>query len=731
MGIAGGGLLNTGSFEGGASSGDANFDTILNNGISGSSANTGTLSNLTVGQTYTVLVLLDDTRTSAASGPKFDVTDGLTVSPSQTFAFPNGTPALGGFIMGTFTARATTQPLTVLENGNAEYIAILLEKGIAPAPPIPATLATDLTPPELEVTTGGPVTLSVVGSGAVPLEYQWFNQSGPISGATNASYSFSAVAGTTSYQVVVTNSFGSVTSSIAEVISSTNIVTVNNFSFEGGTVPGPGGGTLPVLWNSYSNNNWCAVSTGTFSTIPDGTHFFALNEGPNDPTGGIYQDVGALLPNTTYTLTVAIGNSPSAPVSGQSTWSPGIISLINGTNNGGLVLARTNGLPATAGTWQDYSVTFITGPSVSGDLIVELAVAGAPTYQATFDNVRLTKTTAPAVVAPTLLADISLLRSEVTTGTPMNFSVAVNGNPLHYQWYSGVSPISGANNTNYSFNAVAGTNSYQVIVTNSAGSVTSSVAVVISAPNIVTVNNFSFENGSTPAFGNGSIPLMWTQAGFVNWCAVAIGAGGYASLPDGNDFFALNEGPNDSTGGISQDVGALLPNTTYTLTVSIGYSPSAPVTGQTTWSPGIISLINGTDYTGKVLATTSGIPATVGTWEDFTTTFSTGPSVSGDLTVELSVAPAPTYQAQFDDVRLTKAGLFQFLAPKVSGGNFILMGEGGPVNGTYTLLTTTNLANPNGWTTYNSGPLDGNGAFSNSIPVAAAPARYFRAVHTP
>jgi hypothetical protein len=93
-----------------------------------------------------VLVLLDDTRTSGASGPTFDVTDGLTFSPAQSYAFPNGTPAIGGFIMGTFTAEATNQPLTVLENGNAQYIAILLEKGTAPAPRFAPTLTTDISP---------------------------------------------------------------------------------------------------------------------------------------------------------------------------------------------------------------------------------------------------------------------------------------------------------------------------------------------------------------------------------------------------------------------------------------------------------------------------------------------------------------------------------------------------------------------------------------------------------
>jgi len=68
----------------------------------------------------------------------------------------------------------------------------------------------------------------------------------------------------------------------------------------------------------------------------------------------------------------------------------------------------------------------------------------------------------------------------------LTLSVTANGNPLNYQWYNGSVPIGGATTNSYSFSAVTGTNSYQVIITNSAGSVTSSIARVISAPNIVT-----------------------------------------------------------------------------------------------------------------------------------------------------------------------------------------------------------------------------------------------------
>ena len=733
MSIAGSPATFNGYLVGGASTGDGALDIMLANGVYGSAANTGTLNNLTVGQTYTVLVLLDDTR-SSPGGPNFQITDGITSSPAQRYAFVNGAPAVGGYIIGTFTAQATSQPLTVVNTGGSQYNAILLEKGLAGAPPIAPTLTTDLTPPLLEIAAGDPVSLSAAGEGSLPLSYQWYNQSGPISGATGPNYSFNAVTGTNAYQVIITNAFGSVTSSIATVISSTNIVTVNNFSFEAGTHAGSGGQTIPQAWLDFNNRNFSTVANNSYSVVgplappADGNNFFAINEGPSDPTGGIYQDLGPLQANTTYTLTVAIGRRMDFPNPPGTLGSPGIISLINGTNQNGIVLATTNGIPTAADSWQDYSVTFISGPAVSGDLIVDLSVAGASTYQANFDNVRLTKTPAPAVIPPTLLTDLHPLDSEVALGAPWTLSVTANGNPLSFQWYNQNGPISGATNTSYSFNAVAGTNSYYLGVTNTAGALFSSTGVVVSAASTVTLNNFSFENGTVAGPGGGNLPVSWTQGGSINWCAVS--SGSYSSIPDGTYFYALNEGPNDPTGGIYQDVGHLTPNTTYTLTVALGRNPSfTPGTGL--GSPGIISLINGTDNTGLVLSTTNGIPTTPGDWQDYTTTFTTGASVSGDLTVGLTVAGASTYQANFDNVRLTAVHNFKFGPLQVAGGNLILTGAGGTAGAAYSLLTTTNLANPNGWTTNTTGTLDGTGAFSNSIPIGTSPARFFRAVHNP
>ncbi|HTJ78411.1 MAG TPA: DUF5010 domain-containing protein [Rariglobus sp.] len=104
-----------GSYLSGGSGGstDTAFNALLNTGACGGGA-TGalTLNNLTVNATYRVLFLMADTRTSLA-GRAFSVSSGSTASPVQTFAFAGGSPSLGGYVLGTFTALATTQSFTI------------------------------------------------------------------------------------------------------------------------------------------------------------------------------------------------------------------------------------------------------------------------------------------------------------------------------------------------------------------------------------------------------------------------------------------------------------------------------------------------------------------------------------------------------------------------------------------------------------------------------------------
>ena len=257
--------------------------------------------------------------------------------------------------------------------------------------------------------------------------------------------------------------------------------------------------------------------------------------------------------------------------------SPGIISLINGTNNTGTLLASTSGIPSTADSWLDYTVSFTNGPTASGDLIVELSVAGASTYQANFDNVQLTTSAAPADIPPAFTPNITALRSEVTTGGPVTYTVAATGTPPLF--LSMVQSKRCDQRCDQPQLLVQCSEWHQFLLCrreqHRRGHIQhDSTGVVISAANLVTVNNFSFENGTHAGGGGQTIPLSWADFNnreFQHGGQQQLQRGQSLAPPaDGNDFFAINEGPSDPTGGIYQDVGALLPNTTYTLTVATG-----------------------------------------------------------------------------------------------------------------------------------------------------------------
>lgn len=181
------------------------------------------------------------------------------------------------------------------------------------------------------------------------------------------------------------------------------VLVTTNLSFEQNAVPSGGvAAVTPAGWTSFNKANGDDIGSqnagGTdytkfdpLAAPADGNQYCFINMFTPGVTGGIYQDVGPLRPNATYTLTVAIG------CRNDRINSPGIISLLNGADNTGAVLASGGGLPAAENTWRDYSISFTSGPSVSGDVTIVLSVAGnATTIQADFDNVRLAVT--PAVL---------------------------------------------------------------------------------------------------------------------------------------------------------------------------------------------------------------------------------------------------------------------------------------------------------------------------------------------
>jgi hypothetical protein len=180
----------------------------------------------------------------------------------------------------------------------------------------------------------------------------------------------------------------------------------------------------------------------------------------------------------------------------------------------------------------------------------------------------------------------------------------------------------------------------------------------------VTVVNYSFE-ADVQAQGSESGPPItgWNASG--SYEAVRYPAPGeFISDPlpppaDGHQLVELN-----ANSLVYQDVGPLQALTTYTLTVAVGERSTLGYAE----GPGFIELINGADQNGTVLAqafvNNTGL---VGTFTNFAVVFTTGTTVTGDLTVLLETTTA--IQISFDNVLLdaTAAGLIpQGTAPTFS-----------------------------------------------------------------
>ncbi|HEX3801028.1 MAG TPA: DUF5010 domain-containing protein [Verrucomicrobiae bacterium] len=126
-------------FLSGATSGDANFDTVLNDAELGIGNGVITLSNLVVGMTYKVLFLESDTRTGVGTR-NFTIVSGAS-SAAQSYAFVSGVPALGGYIEATLLATAATQSFTNTQAGYGYQLNAVLIGAVPPPTPAVITAA--------------------------------------------------------------------------------------------------------------------------------------------------------------------------------------------------------------------------------------------------------------------------------------------------------------------------------------------------------------------------------------------------------------------------------------------------------------------------------------------------------------------------------------------------------------------------------------------------------------
>jgi hypothetical protein len=142
-------------------------------------------------------------------------------TPPLSYQWYSGTPGSGTPVAGQTTASLTFTPVTTNQAGN--YYAIVTNS-INAATSVVANLTVyaapvitqQPSPTNLFLFAGQTARFSATGAGAVPLTYAWRFSGAPISGATTNSYTIASaqVANSGNYSLSLSNSYGSVTSSV-------------------------------------------------------------------------------------------------------------------------------------------------------------------------------------------------------------------------------------------------------------------------------------------------------------------------------------------------------------------------------------------------------------------------------------------------------------------------------------------------------------------------------------
>ena len=429
----------------------------------------------------------------------------------------------------------------------------------------------------------------------------------------------------------------------------TTPINVPNASFETYSSPG---------WTSNNTtiaNGWVFnVSGGSqFGVDPISSNFgsegaasgsnyaFINNDSPGvTDTITSASSLGTITADTTYTLTVAIGNISASDNGTYSQPGPVALSLLAN----GQVFATTtipNGSVAN-GTFQNFSLTYTTpdtGSIIGDNLAIQLATEPehGTAYVGAFDNVTLDETTIEAAPEPGIsmllvLGGVSFLG--LTLWRPLNRL------PLK----AGLAIVS--------FSMVAG-------------------ASVSADP--VDVPNASFETSSGGGgwgYNDPDIISDWTfdapaGAGYGQLWTIFFNSPGSSS---GNQCaFIENNSPGENAFLTSAaSLGTITADTTYTLTVAVGNADLNDPSLEN--GPLVFDPIGDTPPAGVFLALLADgqpfaiapIPAGVvanGTWQDFSLSYTTtdsDPIVGEQLTIQLGTEPgsSASQAAAFDNVRL-------------------------------------------------------------------------------
>jgi uncharacterized protein (TIGR02597 family) len=421
---------------------------------------------------------------------------------------------------------------------------------------LPPTITTQ--PADTAVLAGGTAVLNVAVSGTAPFNYRWrkagvpLNDGGNIFGTLTSTLTVSNVQNSdvSSYSVVITNNYGTATSSNAVLSIQTPI-------------------TITVQPSSQTANYATNVVFSVAVTGGGPVYQWQRNSTPLSDSSHIAGSSTANL--TVINLTTAdqasyrvvVTNLVSAATSTSATLAvldPAITSQPQSTNvsygNTALLQVAAAGSPTLAYQWQKNSTNIANGGSISGATTSALTISQATnsdsgTYTVRVSNSVSNMTSAPAIVsvfqAPPTLTGQPLSRTN-NAGTVATFTVTANGPSLSYQWYKGATPLTDTNNIsgsgtstlNVSSVLLADEGTYSVVVTNPVGSVTSSNATLSVVYPMPYYEPFVYSSGAVLGQQTNPNLLLWTEVGTnTAGSSVTVQSGNlnYSGLPPsvGND----------------------------------------------------------------------------------------------------------------------------------------------------------------------------------------------------
>ncbi len=223
-------------------------------------------------------------------------------------------------------------------------------------------------------------------------------------------------------------------------------------------------------------------------------------------------------------LILAGGNTTNPPVITAQPQSQGIA-----TGNNVTFSVSVTGTSPLSFQWR-FNGTNISGATTNPFVLASAQLTNAGNYSVTITNIAGSVTSSNAVLtvsnAPPLIAT-QPQNQTVLAGQNVSFSVTAGGTlPLNYQWLLGGTNISGATTNPFVLANVQSTNAgdFSVVITNIAGSVTSSVAtltILVTNPVVFAQWNFNSltPDGSattgviTPSIGGGTASLVGGVSG--------------------------------------------------------------------------------------------------------------------------------------------------------------------------------------------------------------------------